>query len=381
MKNRAGEYRTNLSGNMKYQSFVPSSLPPAPPLEMDGDMLKLLFEAHRSLSMLEGISSRIPDVDLFVSMYVRKEALLSSQIEGTQATLEDVLDPNAERNVNLDVAEVINYIKASAYAKKRLEELPLCNRLLRETHAILMEGARGSEKNPGEFRRSQNWLGPAGSTLRTASYIPPNVQDMNEAMSEFEKYMNQKDDQDLLIKIALLHYQFETIHPFLDGNGRIGRLLITLWLTANKLLSYETLYMSYYFKRNRTEYYDRLSETRRKGNFEQWVKFFLKAVKESAEDAMKTIDELTLLHERNVKAIENAGKATKNVMRAFLYMESYPIAEINAVSDALGITYNTASRAIHILAELGILAQTADTRRYRVFAYQDYLRILRRDTE
>lgn len=381
MKTRAGEYKTNLSGDMKYESFVPSSLPPTPPINIDEEMLQLLLVAHRSIAKLEGISSRIPDVDLFVSMYVRKEALLSSQIEGTQATLDDVLDPNIEQNVNLDVAEVVNYIKASAYANNRLGELPLCNRLLRETHAILMDGTRGSEKNPGEFRKSQNWIGPAGSTIKTSKYIPPNVEDMVEAMSDFEKYMNQEDDQDLLIKIALLHYQFETIHPFLDGNGRIGRLLITLWLIAKKLLSFETLYMSYYFKRNRIEYYDRLMETRLKGNYEQWLKFFLKAAQESAEDAINTIEDLTTLHKNNKILIEKTGKAMKNVMRVFIYLEGHPIVDINKASADLNITFNTTSRAINKLVELGILEQTENAQRNRVFAYKDYLNILRRDTE
>ena len=380
MKNRAGEYRTNLSGAMRYMSFVPNSLPPNPPIEMDDELIQLLMAAHRSVAKLEGISSLIPNVDLFVSMYVRKEALLSSQIEGTQATLDDILDPNIEENVNQEIAEVINYIKASTYAHNRLHELPLCNRLLRETHEVLMDGMRGSEKSPGEFRKSQNWIGPVGSTIRTANYIPPNIEDMASAMSDFEKYMNQDDDQDALIRIAILHYQFETIHPFLDGNGRVGRLLINLWLITKKLLSFETLYMSYYFKRNRIEYYDRLMETRTKGNYEQWVKFFLKATKESADDAINTIEELTLLHERNKTLVEKSEKAMKNVMKVFLYLEMHPIVDINKTSEDLGITFNTTSRAISKLVKLGILEQTVRSQRYRVFAYQDYLKILRRDT-
>ena len=381
MKTRAGEYRTNLSGEMQYKSFVPSRLPPIPPIDMDEELLHLLLAAHRSIAKLEGISSQIPNVDLFVSMYVRKEALLSSQIEGTQATLDDVLDPNIEDNVNREVGEVVNYIKASTYAHNRLRELPLCNRLLKETHAVLMEGTRGSEKNPGEFRKTQNWIGPAGSTINTSKYIPPNVEDMIEAMSDFEKYMNQEDNQDLLIKIALLHYQFETIHPFLDGNGRVGRLLINLWLVTKKLLSFETLYMSFYFKRNRIEYYDRLMETRMKGNYEQWIKFFLKAIYESAEDATKTIQDLTKLHEHNITLVENSGKAMKNAMRVFSYLEKHPIIDIKKASGDLKITFNTASRAIEKLLDLGILEQTVNSQRYRVFAYTDYLNILRRDTE
>jgi Fic family protein len=381
MKTRAGEYMTNLSGVMQYESFVPSSLPPNPPIVVDEEMLKLLLAAHRNLAKLEGISTQIANIDLFVSMYIRKEALLSSQIEGTQATLDDILDPNVEQNANLDIADVIKYIKASAYARNRLNELPLCNRLLREIHGILMTGTRGSEKNPGEFRKSQNWIGPAGSTIATSKFVPPNVEDMIQAMSDFEKYMNQDDDVDPLIKIALLHYQFETIHPFLDGNGRIGRLLITLWLILEKTLTHEILYMSYYFKRNRIEYYDRLTETRTKGNYEQWVKFFLKATMESADDAINTIRDMIHLHQKNLSLIEKTGKSVKNVLKLFLYLEMHPIIDINKASQDLQISFNTAASAVKKLVELGILEQTEGMLRNRVFAYQEYLNILRRDTE
>lgn len=226
MENRAGYFKSNLSGEMAYQSFVPAPLPPAPPVDLGNEGLTLLIQANRQLALLEGLATRIPNMDLFVSMYVRKEALLSSQIEGTQATLDDVLDPLLDENANRNVADVINYIKASEFAIKRLQELPLCNRLIKETHAVLMEGVRGQEKNPGEFRYSQNWIGGQGSTLKNARYIPPNPEDMNEAISDLEKYMNSEDGLDPLVRAALIHYQFETIHPFLDGNGRVGRLLI-----------------------------------------------------------------------------------------------------------------------------------------------------------
>ena len=230
MKNRAGEYRINLTGEIQYKSFLPSSLPPNPPIELDEVTINLLSKANRSIGILEGLSRQIPNVELFVSMYVRKEALLTSQIEGTQATLDDILDPNIEENTNKNVEDVINYIKASQYVSARLSEMPICNRLLKETHEILMQDVRGGEKNPGEFRRSQNWIGPSGSTLKDARYIPPNPEDMHEGMSDLEKFINSEDELEPLIKIALIHYQFETIHPFLDGNGRIGRILIVLYL-------------------------------------------------------------------------------------------------------------------------------------------------------
>ncbi len=262
MNTRAGTYRSNMSGEMAYQSFIPTPLPPNPPIEMDRELTAVLVGAHRQLTLLEHLAKRIPNVDLFVSMYVRKEALMSSQIEGTQATLEDVFDPTIDENANRDVADVINYIKATEFALRRMEELPLCNRLLRETHAVLMQGIRGQEKNPGEFRESQNWIGAAGSTIKTARYIPPMVADMQIALSYLEKYWNSNDELDVLIQTALIHYQFETIHPFLDGNGRIGRLLITLFLMEQKELSTPALYISYILKKNRIEYYDRMSELR-----------------------------------------------------------------------------------------------------------------------
>ncbi len=381
MKKRAGELRSNLTGELQYHSFLPSPLPPYPALVLDEDAIQLLSKANRSIGILEGISSQAPDIQLFVSMYVRKEALLSSQIEGTQATLDDILDPNLEENTNQDIADVVNYIRASQYAKERLNELPICNRLIQEIHAILMEGNRGSEKNPGEFRLSQNWIGPAGSNLKNARFIPPNPEDMHKAMQGLEKYIHEEDDIDHLIKIALIHYQFETIHPFLDGNGRIGRLLINLYLIEKKILSCETLYISYFLKRNRIEYYDRLTEVRMKGNFEQWIKFFLLAIYESAQDAITTIRELIALHERNMKLIQMTEHTGKTIMNVFQYIESCPIIDIKKTSEALDISYNTASQAIDRLVQLCILQMVENVRRNRVFAYEEYLQILRRDTQ
>lgn len=380
MKNRAGEFITNLTGELQYRSFSPKPLPPDPPVELDEDSIGLLTKAHRSLGILEGVSRQVPDMDLFVSMYVRKEALLSSQIEGTQATLDDILDPDIEQNTNLHVADVVNYVKASQYAKNRLEELPLSNRLLKETHKVLMQNVRGDEKNPGEFRRSQNWIGPQGSTLKDARYVPPNYDDMLEAMSDLEKFLHAEDDIDPLIKIGLAHYQFETIHPFLDGNGRIGRLLITLFLIEKNILSSETLYISYFLKRNRVEYYDRLMEVRLKGNFEQWIKFFLLGVYESAEDAIHTIAALVQLHKKSYAALDDTGKAALTMQKVFGYLESNPIISISKTSEELELSYNAVSRAVKRLVELGILVQTENQQRNRVFAYEEYLQILRKDT-
>lgn len=380
MENRAGYYKTNLSGKMAYKSFVPNTLPPIPPIEMSDEMVSLLVKANSRLAVLEGIATRIPNVGLFVSMYVRKEALMSSQIEGTQATLEDVLDPMIDANMNRNVADVVNYIKATEFAVKRLKEIPLCNRLIKETHAVLMLGVRGQEKNPGEFRCSQNWIGGQGSTLKNARYIPPSPEDMVIAMSDLEKYMNADDDLDELIRAALIHYQFETIHPFLDGNGRVGRLLITLFLMEKNVLTTPALYISYFLKKNRVEYYDRMTEVRTKGNYEQWIKFFLLALIESAEDAITTIDELIALHGKNADKIAKMGRASKNAMLVFEYVEANPIIEIRKTSEALGIAYNTAADAVKRLVDAGILMQTKNANRNRTFAYEEYLAVLRKGT-
>ena len=380
MNRYAGHLKTNLSGKVVFRSFVPTPLPPSPPLEITEDVLDLLIHANSQLAVLESMATRIPSVNMFVSMYVRKEALLSSQIEGTQATLEDILDPLIESNTNRNVEDVVNYIKATEFATNRLRDLPLCNRLLKETHAVLMKGVRGHEKNPGEFRSTQNWIGGHGSSLQNAKYIPPAPDDMIIAMSDLEKYINSDDKQDIMIRAALIHYQFETIHPFLDGNGRIGRLLIILFLIEKKLLTTPALYISYFLKKNRVEYYDRMTEVRNKGNYEQWVKFFLQALTETVEDAILTIDKLTTLHNKNAAIIAKMGRAAKNTMLVFDYLEANPIVEISKTAESLGLAFNTVSSAIKRLVGSKILKQSANISRNRTFAYDDYLAILRKGT-
>lgn len=380
MDQRAGVFKTNLSGEMAYKSFVPASLPPNPAIELDNSIIEILVKANKQIALIEGIAERIPNVNLFVSMYVRKEALMSSQIEGTQATLEDVLDPMLDENTNRPVGEVINYIKATDFAINRLKELPLCNRLIKEAHKVLMSGVRGQEKNPGEFRHSQNWIGAAGSSLQNASFVPPSPEDMVQSMSDLEKYLNSEDELDILIRVALIHYQFETIHPFLDGNGRIGRLLITLFLMEQNVLTTPVLYISYFLKKNRIEYYDRMTEVRNKGNYEQWVKFFLQAVYESAKDATDTIDKLNALHYKNCAVIEKMGRSAKTAMRLFIYLETNPIIDIQKTSKDLGIAFNTISDAVKRMCDIGILEQTSTQSRNRTFAYREYLDILREGT-
>lgn len=381
MINRTGQYIKNLSGPSAYSSYKPNPISDNLKISMDTEMIELLVKANREIAVLDRISNHIPNIDLFITMYVRKEALMSSQIEGTQATLEDILDPNNTDNVNLEVADVVNVVKATHYAMNRLNDLPLCNRLIKETHSILMDGIRGSDKNPGEFRRSQNWLGGIGSALKTAQYIPPNVQDMLDGMSDLEKYMNTESFIDPLIRAGLIHYQFETIHPFLDGNGRIGRLLIQLFLTQTKVLELPSLSISYYLKRYRSEYYDRLTEVRRTGNYEQWLKFFLRAVFESAESANLTIRQMMFLNEINTEVIQSFGRISHTGLKLLRYIEENLIIEVRKTSIDLGLTFATVSKCVDLFVQHGILIQYKGNKRNRLFAYDAYLQLLREGTE
>lgn len=381
MNNRAGAFVNNLTGEMAYQSFRPAPLPPNPPIALSSELVAKLVDANKKLAALDGLSARIPNMDLFVSMYVRKEALLSSQIEGTQCTLDDILNPLMEENTNRNVSDVVNYIKATEFALNRLHSLPLCNRLIKETHAVLMEGVRGQEKSPGEFRYSQNWIGGQGSTIRNARYIPPNPEDMQTAMSDLEKYMNGDDSLDPLIQAALIHYQFETTHPFLDGNGRVGRLLITLFLMEKGILSHPALYISYFLKMNRIEYYDRMTQVRKTGDYEQWVMFFLQALSDSAGDAIQTIDALTALHNQSVTKLGAFSKRQQtNLLKLFAYIETNPIIDIQKTAAALGLSYNTVSKMVTILVDEGILRQTDKAGKAKIYSYAEYLDILRKDT-
>ena len=381
MNNRAGKYINNLSDDMSYQSFKPAQLPPVPSLTLNNEIVFKLVEASKNLTLLDALANFVPNINLLVSIYVRKEALLSSQIEGTQCTLDDIFDPLIEENTNQNVSDVVNYIKATEYALDRLNTLPLCNRLIKETHRILMEGVRGQEKSPGEFRYSQNWIGGQNSNIKTARYIPPNVLDMQEAMSDLEKYINSDDSLDPLIQAALIHYQFETIHPFLDGNGRIGRLLITLFLIEKKVISCPSLYISYFLKMNHIEYYDRMSQVRKNGDYEQWVLFFLQALADSSSDAIDTIDKLTKLHNRNINIFDDISPRQKtNVLKVFNYLEKNPIIDIQKTANALNLSYNTVAKAILLLIDKGILKQSAKSGKTKIYSYFDYLDILRKDT-
>ncbi|MEG2541135.1 MAG: Fic family protein [Clostridia bacterium] len=373
MKNRAGEYIVALHGALSYKAYKPNSLPPFPNLEIDEEMMLLLSEAHNLLGKLDMLAELLPDKELFLGAYVRKEALLSSQIEGTQATLEDILDPEIEISTNLDVGDVVNYINALNYAISEMKSLPLCNRLLCMTHRVLMDGVRGQEKSPGEFRKSQNWIGAKNSTLATARYIPPTVDDMKIAMSELEKYINE-NETDILIKTALVHYQFETIHPYLDGNGRIGRMLITLMLLDSQILKSPILYLSLFLKTNRIEYYDRLSEVRNKGNYEQWVKFFLTGVVATCKDSISTIARISLLIKADTLKIQ---KESMSVKKVYEYLKEHPIINIKGAATALDLSFNTIATALNKLTALDIVHEQTSKARSRIFDYSAYIEILK----
>jgi len=379
---RSGTYANNYLGDMSYRSFKPTDLPPNPSVAINQDLDEMIKEAYLLLGRLDGVSAFIPDRELFISMYVRKEALLSSQIEGTQATMEDIFDPRLQANMNRDVEDVTQYLKALSRANELIPKLPISIRFLKEMHKVLLTSQRGHDKDPGELRRTQNWIGASGSTLKTARYIPPNIDDMSEALASLEKFIHAEDELDPLVKISLIHYQFETIHPFLDGNGRVGRLLISLLLKQYRVLSYDTLYLSYYLKKNRSEYYDRLNYVRTKDDYEGWVRFFVEGVIETAKHALRCIDDLLKLRAKNLELIAKLRtKPQKTALNLFAYLEAHPIIDIVRTSTEIGKAFNTTSKAIATFVELGILKQIDGDKRYRIYAYADYLSILSDGTE
>lgn len=374
---RAGQ---NIMQSKGYRAFIPNPLPPVPPLHQDEELLLLLSEANLALGKLSGLASIISDPDLFVYLYVRKEALLSSQIEGTQCSLEDVLNPEPQSDDPLhDIEEVSNYVKAMNLGIRLLEELPVCTRLIKEIHAVLMKGVRGSNKTPGEFRTSQNWIGRPGATLMTADFVPPPHEVIDELMSNLENFVHAEDKIPPLIKSALIHAQFETIHPFLDGNGRLGRLLITYLLCYWHVLDRPLLYLSYYFKAYKTEYYTRLMDIRFKGDWENWIKFFLKAVKESAEMANTAALEIHHLHIRDRQRLSDS-KPTAYTIQVFDEFCHNPILTSSVLFERHKSTKPKIQRALDHLIKLKIIRETSGKQRNRRFAYSEYLSILVRDT-
>ncbi|MCK9364658.1 MAG: Fic family protein [Syntrophales bacterium] len=372
---RSGGYVKQTTG---YRAFIPTPLPPKPAVKIEGELQNLLSRADMALARLDGVAQMLPNVDLFIAMYVKKEALLSSQIEGTQASLDDLFAyESGDKLENLnDVTEVVNYVKAMNYGLDRLQSLPMSLRLIKEIHAILLEGVRGSERLPGEFKRSQNWIGPPGCTLNEASYVPPPPHEALEAMGALEHYFHGKERLPILADCALIHYQFETIHPFLDGNGRIGRLLITFYLCWKGVLHKPLLYLSYYFKKNRREYYDRLNMVRETGNYEQWVDYFLKGVVDIAGAAMDTarqILELQTKHRRLLWEKKISSSLAVGILEQLFYTPTVSIARI---AERFKVSYQAASTLVAQLEKAQILRETTGRKRDKRYVYSDYLHIL-----
>lgn len=378
---RAGRYVQQPTG---YRAFIPAPLPPAPPVDLAGPLAGLLSTADRALGRLDGSVLTLPNPDLFVFMYVRKEAVLSSQIEGTQSSLQDLLAAEAQlfdQNLPRDVDEVVNYVRAMNHGLARLPELPVSVRLIREIHGELMHGVRGGRLQPGELRTSQNWIGPPGSTLATASFVPPPHHVVPEALGDLERFLHAPDDIPPLVKIALAHVQFETVHPFLDGNGRVGRLLITFLLTQCGVLHKPVLYLSHYFRRHRQAYYDHLQAVRDHGAWEAWLEFFLRGVVEVAAEAAETARRILVLREEHRAIItEHLGRAAGNGHRLLQSLFDRPIIGVGDVCTLTGTTYAAANNLVSRLVELGVLVEITGFARNRRFRYQPYVALFNEGT-
>ncbi len=378
-----GEYRVTSVANETVRAFVPHPLPPVPPVHITPDRQRLLERALLACGRLDAITALLPDPDLFLYSYVRREAVLSSQIEGTQSSLCDLLlfeldeVPGAPFD---DVVEVSNYVAALEHGLQRLREgFPLSNRLLREVHGRLLARGRGADKQPGEFRRSQNWIG--GTRPGNAQYVPPPPHEVEACMAALERFLHAPDAPGALLKAALAHVQFETIHPFLDGNGRVGRLLIALVLHHEGVLRQPLLYLSLYLKQHRAEYYRLLDTVRLTGDWEAWLDFFLEGVEQTAAGAVDTAHRLLALFRDDAARVQALGRAAANALRVFDALRRRPLARIDALATEIGIAYPTAARAIDALQQLGIVREITGRKRERVFAYGAYLAILNEGAE
>lgn len=370
---RAGRYIKQRTG---YSAFIPAPLPPDPPLLLDPALQALLSQADQAVGRLDGVIQTVPNPDFFVYMYVRREAVLSSQIEGTQSTLEDLLAAELEpqpswRALPQDVEEVVNYVRAMNYGLARLSDLPLSLRLITEIHRELLTGVRGLERRPGEFRESQNWIGPEYAALPEATFVPPPVHEMKLALHDFERFLYDRE-LPALVYVGLAHAQFETIHPFLDGNGRVGRLLISFLLVHRGVLHRPLLYLSVYLRRHRAEYYDRLTAIREAGEWEAWIRFFLTGVAETAEDATVTARAILELREEHRRMIQERVPGSNGLRLLDLLFER-PLVQVNLVKDKLGIAFVTASKLVDQLVNLGILQEITGRRRDRVFIHGPYV--------
>jgi len=373
---RAGRYLRQPTG---YRAFIPAPLPPMPPLDLSGPLRDRLSQADYALGRLDGAVLTLPNPDLFVFMYVRKEAVLSSQIEGTQSSLQNLLaaeaqlfDPDTPKDVN----EVANYVRAMNHGLARLAELPVSVRLIREIHAELMQGVRGGRLQPGELRTSQNWIGPPGCTLATATFVPPPPHEVPQALSDLEHFLHDGAGLPPLVQVGLAHAQFETIHPFLDGNGRIGRLLIAFLLTEKRLLSKPVLYLSHYFKQRRAEYYERLQAVRHAGDWEGWLAFFLDGVIEVSQQATQTAAAILKMREDyRARITDSLGRAAANGQRVMDRLFDHPIVSVATVREWLGITPAGANQIVGRLEGIGLLREITGYARNRRFRFEPYLRL------
>lgn len=389
-----GVYASSIAGGEVVRAFVPNALPPTPTLEMSNPRQRLLERATLALGRLDSVCTLLPDPQLFLYAYVRREAVLSSQIEGTQSSLSDLLLFELDEAPGVpfdDVVEVSNYIAALEHGLARLAEgFPLCNRLLREMHMLLMARGRGSDKAPGEFRRSQNWIG--GTRPGNARFVPPPPQELESCMAALEGYINhqnadfqnvelQNEDAPVLIKAALAHVQFETIHPFLDGNGRLGRLLIVMMLYTGGLLSQPLLYLSLYFKLHRDVYYELLNRVRTQGDWEAWVDFFLEGVMLTATGAVTTAQNLVALFEADSLQAKNTGRGASSALRVLGVLRHHPICNLKQLKLEAQMSFPTADKALQTLIKLGIVRELTQQRRNRIFVYEAYLAILNEEGE
>ena len=384
-RGETGNYEETSIGGERVRAFVPAPLPPTPALVLDGSLQQVLESAVLALGRLDGVTTLVPDETLFLYAYVRKEAVLSSQIEGTQSSLSDLLlfELGEAPGVPLDdVVEVSNYVAALEHGLRRLrEDFPLCNRLIREIHGVLLSHGRGSDKDPGEFRRSQNWIG--GTRPGNATYVPASHTAVPDCMTALERFLHARDDGlPVLLRAGLAHVQFETIHPFLDGNGRVGRLLITLLLCQAGMLRQPLLYLSLYFKQHRNAYYDLLNHVRRTGDWEAWLAFFLEGVKLTAEGAVSTAQRLSRMFQNDRNRIEQAGgRRAGSGLRVHDALKSQPILSLPAARRKTNLSFQAVSSAMDLLITHGIAREITGKRRGRLFVYDQYLSILSEGTE
>lgn len=370
----AGAYVEQTGG---YRAFVPFDLPPQPPVTFDQEMQALLSKADRALGRLDGSIQSLPNPDLFVFMYVRKEAVLSSQIEGTQASLGDILEVEAQifdpTRPN-DTEEILNYVGAMNYGLSRLDHLPMSLRLIREIHQRLMQGVRGQHATPGEFRRTQNWIGPQGVGIKHATFVPPPPDQLPKLLGALECYIHAKDHLPLLVRIGLIHAHFETLHPFLDGNGRMGRLLIAFTLCQKTVLQKPVLYLSHYLKRHRNEYYELLQAIRNNGDWEAWLKFFLRGVAEVASEATETARQIVQLREHHrQQLIDSLGRGAANGLKFLESLYQRPIFTVAIVSELLGISPQASNNLTDRLVQLDLVREITGNQRNRIFRYDPYI--------